>query len=465
VEHLKNLETEILWNILANLPDIKYAHSQSLQALVEEFPQSGLFRALLAGNGKEENIKHAAVYFNSANLYKLVNAPGSLPAITELQIFRTEEPSPINTNTLALAETNIALPTVEDYLAIAEEYAPVEEDDAVNQDIDAAEGHTEEFTFIEEAAYQSQPEITEEKTNTELPVQEILPITEPEQHVDIITDKTEYFHRDTNDEIYDEAISQDIDDEVYDEIVGIEDIQNHVTHSTPASQPKNLAVTEESTIASTDHFTFEANSTPLEEEIEENDERAANVTPVNEVAEWVNKTRNVSRYYDEKLPYTFMWWLDKTRKLHDVTYQPYINNNTTLYKNAKNKHENDVDELQQQYVEHIFNVNGIEEIESGTPLQMDETVPEKKKDKIIKRFIESEPQIKHAGGLRLDNENKAKKSSEDSYELVTETLARIYTEQMLYPKAIATYKKLMLKFPEKSLYFATQIEQLEKKSN
>jgi len=36
---------------------------------------------------------------------------------------------------------------------------------------------------------------------------------------------------------------------------------------------------------------------------------------------------------------------------------------------------------------------------------------------------------------------------------------------MLYPKAIMAYKKLMLKFPEKSLYFAGQIEQLEKKSN
>ena len=49
--------------------------------------------------------------------------------------------------------------------------------------------------------------------------------------------------------------------------------------------------------------------------------------------------------------------------------------------------------------------------------------------------------------------------------MVTETLAQIYADQMLYPKAIATYQKLMLKYPEKSRYFASRIENLEKKTN
>ena len=64
---------------------------------------------------------------------------------------------------------------------------------------------------------------------------------------------------------------------------------------------------------------------------------------------------------------------------------------------------------------------------------------------------------------QIDNENKAKKSAEDHYDLVSETLAKIYIEQMLYHKAIDTYKKLSLKYPEKSGYFADLIQSIEKK--
>jgi hypothetical protein len=48
--------------------------------------------------------------------------------------------------------------------------------------------------------------------------------------------------------------------------------------------------------------------------------------------------------------------------------------------------------------------------------------------------------------------------SED--EFITETLAKIYIKQGLYVKAINAFQKLKLKFPEKSIYFAKQIDEV-----
>ena len=58
--------------------------------------------------------------------------------------------------------------------------------------------------------------------------------------------------------------------------------------------------------------------------------------------------------------------------------------------------------------------------------------------------------------------NQAKKSVEDQMTFVTETLARVYLEQEHYEKAKLAYKQLTLKYPEKSSFFAGQIELIDK---
>lgn len=48
--------------------------------------------------------------------------------------------------------------------------------------------------------------------------------------------------------------------------------------------------------------------------------------------------------------------------------------------------------------------------------------------------------------------------------MVSENLAKIYERQGNKAKAIEVYQKLILKYPEKSIYFAASIEKLESNS-
>jgi hypothetical protein len=82
------------------------------------------------------------------------------------------------------------------------------------------------------------------------------------------------------------------------------------------------------------------------------------------------------------------------------------------------------------------------------------------KEAIIDRFIREEPRISRPRADFFSPSGKAVKSSIDDDEIVSETLARLYQNQGNHAKAIRIYEKLSLLFPEKSSYFAAQIENL-----
>ena len=50
----------------------------------------------------------------------------------------------------------------------------------------------------------------------------------------------------------------------------------------------------------------------------------------------------------------------------------------------------------------------------------------------------------------------------NSEELMTESLAKILLRQKKYKKAIKAYKILSLKYPEKNVFFAGQIQKIKK---
>jgi len=112
----------------------------------------------------------------------------------------------------------------------------------------------------------------------------------------------------------------------------------------------------------------------------------------------------------------------------------------------------------------------LEPIERKDPMPVTEpkTVPvtEKKESQtltnteLIDRFISSSPKITPSILDSYSNSNID--SVTENENLMTETLAHVYVEQKKYQKAITAFTVLSLKYPEKSSFFALQIEAIKK---
>lgn len=83
---------------------------------------------------------------------------------------------------------------------------------------------------------------------------------------------------------------------------------------------------------------------------------------------------------------------------------------------------------------------------------------------LIEAFIKKDPTITPRKTDFYSSENLGKMSLVEDEDFVTETLAKVYIKQGKIAKAKKVYKKLSLKYPEKSVYFANQLKKLQDKT-
>ena len=100
--------------------------------------------------------------------------------------------------------------------------------------------------------------------------------------------------------------------------------------------------------------------------------------------------------------------------------------------------------------------------ENKSMAQEPEPIDEEKKKKaeLIDKFIETSPKIPPIKPGTVFTPNIDLNKEDNSY-LMTETLAKVYLEQKKYQKAIQAYEILILKYPEKSSFFADRIKDIK----
>lgn len=132
-------------------------------------------------------------------------------------------------------------------------------------------------------------------------------------------------------------------------------------------------------------------------------------------------------------PVSFTDWLHKVQKEAHTIQKPEILSDEKLNKKVEN-------ELKKDEKPTFFSQNR----------------------QLIDKIIESDPGKLKLGTNKFFTPNvDAKQSLLENEHLVTETLAKIYALQGNINKAIRAYEILSLKFPQKSVYFATLIQNLK----
>jgi hypothetical protein len=103
------------------------------------------------------------------------------------------------------------------------------------------------------------------------------------------------------------------------------------------------------------------------------------------------------------------------------------------------------------------------------PLTVKADKPAKEKKDLIDNFLQQGAKKKNRttdeSDKLHDNVDISLKSFQESEDLMTETLANIFIQQKHFSKAMEIFERLGLKYPEKNIYFARRIKELEEQIN
>lgn len=157
---------------------------------------------------------------------------------------------------------------------------------------------------------------------------------------------------------------------------------------------------------------------------------------------WLRNLKNLDQGYDQKLQQTAIRikdrkWLKKFMEMQTAIPNEIV---ATDYLQIADYTPDDNDEILQP-----------------SAAELSESM------RLIENFLQNqEPNMETETAPTVDHKEIEERSAADD-EIVTETFADILLSQNKFESAIDIFSKLILKFPEKSTYFAARIEKVKEK--
>ncbi len=197
------------------------------------------------------------------------------------------------------------------------------------------------------------------------------------------------------------------------------------------------------------NFIIEAIHSTIELEAEEETIKIEEVTASTDVQTEVDETEAAS-----STPMTYAeYMMAKARKMKgEVKEKPEANDIEEV--------EDEVEEQEEEKTAEQSFESRISNFESSARRIQKPSVVDVQKS-IIDKFIQQQPKITPGKAAEYTNtQNLGKDSLEEDMTFVTETMAKLYAAQGKIDKAKKVYRQLIALHPEKSIYFAAQLKNL-----